>query len=98
MRIKAISLAAICFGGMFTTMPAQAWEPSKPIEIIVPAGTGGGADQMARVMQGIITKHNLSKQSVVVINKSGGAGGEGLPCRIFSPLRSRPEFLSAGRI
>ena len=32
---------------------------------------------MARVMQGIITKHNLSKQSVVVINKSGGAGGEG---------------------
>jgi tripartite-type tricarboxylate transporter receptor subunit TctC len=32
---------------------------------------------MSRVMQGIITKHNLSKQSVVVINQSGGAGGEG---------------------
>ena len=59
------------------SVPAQAWEPTKPIEIIVPAGTGGGADQMARVMQGIITKHNLSKQSVVVINQSGGAGGEG---------------------
>ena len=77
MRTKALSLAAICVGGMFAAMPAQAWEPTKPIEIIVPAGTGGGADQMARVMQGIITKHNLSKQSVVVINKSGGAGGEG---------------------
>ena len=77
MRTKALSLAAICVGGMFSAMPAQAWEPTKPIEIIVPAGTGGGADQMARVMQGIITKHNLSKQSVVVINKSGGAGGEG---------------------
>jgi len=59
------------------TVPAHAWEPSKPIEIVVPAGTGGGADQMARAVQGIITKHNLSKQSVVVINKSGGAGGEG---------------------
>jgi tripartite-type tricarboxylate transporter receptor subunit TctC len=57
--------------------PARAWEPTKPIEIIVPAGTGGGADQMARAVQGIITKHNLSKQSVVVVNKSGGAGGEG---------------------
>jgi tripartite-type tricarboxylate transporter receptor subunit TctC len=56
---------------------ANAWEPTHPIEIIVPAGTGGGADQMARTMQGIIAKHNLSKQSVVVINKSGGAGGEG---------------------
>jgi tripartite-type tricarboxylate transporter receptor subunit TctC len=56
---------------------ANAWEPTKAIEIIVPAGTGGGADQMARAVQGIITKHNLSKQSVVVVNKSGGAGGEG---------------------
>src|SRR5262249_21138816 len=27
--------------------PARAaWEPTKPIEFIVPAGTGGGADQM----------------------------------------------------
>ena len=70
---------AACVGGAFalSTAPARAWEPTHPIEIIVPAGTGGGADQMARTMQGIITKHNLSKQSVVVINKSGGAGGEG---------------------
>ncbi len=71
--------AAACVGGALalSSIPANAWEPSHPIEIIVPAGTGGGADQMARVMQGIITKHNLSKQSVVVINQSGGAGGEG---------------------
>jgi tripartite-type tricarboxylate transporter receptor subunit TctC len=70
---------AVGMAGSFAlaTAPAQAWEPSKPIEIIVPAGTGGGADQMARTVQGIIAKHNLSKQSVVVINKSGGAGGEG---------------------
>jgi putative tricarboxylic transport membrane protein len=54
-----------------------AWEPNRPVEIIVPAGTGGGADQMARVIQGIVTKHSLMKQSMVVINKAGGAGGEG---------------------
>ena len=77
---KVLSLgAAACVGGVLalSSAPANAWEPTHPIEIIVPAGTGGGADQMARVMQGIITKHSLSKQSVVVINKSGGAGGEG---------------------
>src|SRR6516165_1661818 len=75
---KRLSLIAACLGGAVAlSMPANAWEPTKPIEIIVPAGTGGGADQMARVMQGIIPKHNLSKQSVVVINQSGGAGGEG---------------------
>ncbi|HYM98100.1 MAG TPA: hypothetical protein VET25_00015, partial [Aestuariivirgaceae bacterium] len=27
---------------------AQSWEPTKPIQFIIPAGTGGGADQMAR--------------------------------------------------
>src|SRR5689334_7108086 len=56
---------------------AVAWEPSKPVEFIVPAGTGGGADQMARLLQGVISKNNLMKQPLIVVNKSGGAGAEG---------------------
>jgi putative tricarboxylic transport membrane protein len=56
---------------------AQAWEPSKPVEFIVPAGTGGGADQMARFIQGMVAKHRLMNQPLVVVNKSGGAGAEG---------------------
>jgi len=76
---KILISGAACLGSAlaFSATPAAAWEPTHPIEIIVPAGTGGGADQMARAVQGIVTKYNLSKQSVVVINKSGGAGGEG---------------------
>ena len=31
-----------------------------------PAGTGGGADQMARLIQGIVVKHNLMKEPLVV--------------------------------
>ena len=31
--------------------PAWAWEPTKPVEFVVPAGTGGGADQMARLVE-----------------------------------------------
>ncbi|MBI5277133.1 MAG: tripartite tricarboxylate transporter substrate binding protein [Burkholderiales bacterium] len=54
-----------------------AWEPTKPVEFVVPAGTGGGADQMARLIQGIVSKHNLMKQPLVVVNRSGGAGAEG---------------------
>jgi len=53
------------------------WEPTKTVEFIVPAGTGGGADQMARMIQGIVAKHNLMKQSMVVVNKAGGSGAEG---------------------
>ena len=58
-------------------MALAAWEPNKTVEFIVPAGTGGGADQMARFIQGIIAKHKLMKQPMVVINKAGGAGAEG---------------------
>lgn len=58
--------------------PAQAaWEPTKPVEFVVPAGTGGGADQMARLIQGVVIKHKLTKQPLIVVNKSGGAGAEG---------------------
>jgi tripartite-type tricarboxylate transporter receptor subunit TctC len=64
------------------TVPAApssvpAWEPSKPIEFVIPAGTGGGADQMARLIAGIAEKHKLSPRPIIVVNKSGGAGAEG---------------------
>jgi putative tricarboxylic transport membrane protein len=68
----------VSVGAAFAAIPARAaWEPTRPVEIVVPAGTGGGADQMARTIQGIVTKHNLMKQPLVVVNKAGGAGGEG---------------------
>ena len=57
--------------------PASAWEPTKAVTFVIPAGTGGGADQMARFIQGVVTKHKLMNQPIVVINKSGGAGAEG---------------------
>jgi putative tricarboxylic transport membrane protein len=72
-RATVASLSALA---MLGTAHA-AWEPSKPVEFVIPAGTGGGADQMARLIQGIIVKHKLMKESMVVVNKSGGAGAEG---------------------
>src|SRR5215207_466334 len=70
--------AALVLGSFLAPAPAlSAWEPNRPIEFIIPAGTGGGADIMARTIQGIVTKHSLTKQPMVVVNKAGGAGGEG---------------------
>ncbi|MFN5164862.1 MAG: Bug family tripartite tricarboxylate transporter substrate binding protein [Pseudomonadota bacterium] len=57
--------------------PVRAWEPTKAVEFIVPAGTGGGADQMARFIQGVVAKNGLMKQPIVVVNTGGGAGAEG---------------------
>ena len=72
-----VGLAAVAAIAATGAAPAGAWEPTRNVEFIVPAGTGGGADQMARVIQGIIAKHNLMKQSMIVVNKGGGAGAEG---------------------
>ncbi|HLQ90247.1 MAG TPA: tripartite tricarboxylate transporter substrate binding protein, partial [Xanthobacteraceae bacterium] len=60
-------------------VPAQAaWEPTKPIEIVVAAGAGGASDQMARMMQAAIQKNGLMKQPVVVSLKGGASGAEAL--------------------
>jgi putative tricarboxylic transport membrane protein len=71
---------AVCLGGAFalSSMSAQAaWKPTRTVEFIVPAGIGGGAGQMAQLIQGIVQKHKLMDTSMVVISKKGGSGAEG---------------------
>src|SRR6476660_2260831 len=58
--------------------PALAWEPTKPVEIVVAAGAGGASDQMARMMQAAIQKNGLMKAPVVVSLKGGASGAEAL--------------------
>jgi tripartite-type tricarboxylate transporter receptor subunit TctC len=75
---RALAAAGVAAGLAIAPFSAfAAWEPTKPVEFVVPAGTGGGADQMARFIQGVVAKNNLMKQPLIVVNKSGGAGAEG---------------------
>jgi tripartite-type tricarboxylate transporter receptor subunit TctC len=77
-NLRGATFAAVAAVAALSALPdaALAWEPTKPVEFIVPAGTGGGADQMARFIQGVVGKHQLMKQPMVVVNKGGGAGAE----------------------
>ena len=77
--LQRFSLAVVAAALLSTpALGWAAWQPTKTVEFIVPAGTGGGADQMARFIQGIVTKNKLmSSASMVVVNKGGGAGAEG---------------------
>ena len=45
-RTFAKGLAAALVAGIFGSMPALAWEPTKTVEFIVPAGTGGFRRQL----------------------------------------------------
>jgi tripartite-type tricarboxylate transporter receptor subunit TctC len=66
------------FAGASLSTASAAWEPTKPVEIVVAAGAGGASDQMARMMQAAIQKNSLMKQPMVVSLKGGASGAEAL--------------------
>ena len=63
--------------GMASTALAE-FQPKKPIQFVVMAGKGGGADKAVRFMQSIIAKHDMAPVPVTPINKPGGSGAEAL--------------------
>jgi len=72
----ASTLAAVLC--TLATPPAlAAWQPSQPITFVIPAGKGGGADQMAHEIATIVGKHNLAGQPFNVVNLASGAGAQG---------------------
>jgi putative tricarboxylic transport membrane protein len=75
MKLRTAALAAIPF---VATPALAAWEPTKPVEIVVAAGAGGASDQMARMMQAAVQKNKLMKQPMVVSLKGGASGAEAL--------------------
>ena len=71
-KIAAVGAAVLL------SSPALAWEPTKPVEIVVAAGAGGASDQMARMIQAAVQKNNLMKQPIVVSLKGAASGAEAL--------------------
>ena len=81
--MKAMKNLALAIGvsAAMSVAPAALsadWAPKKPVDFIIMAGKGGGADKMARLMQSVIEKHGLSSKPFVPINKPGGSGAEAL--------------------
>ncbi len=64
--------------GLFglSSWATAAWQPNRPVEWTVPAGTGGGADQQARLMAPLVEKYRLSPQPFIPVNRPAGAGAQ----------------------
>jgi putative tricarboxylic transport membrane protein len=75
MKQQWLAATAILAAGIGS---AAAWEPNKPVEIVVPFSAGGASDQMARTIQGIIQKQQFTKQPIIVVNKPAAGGAEGM--------------------
>src|SRR4026209_1921467 len=51
---------------------AHAQYPTRPIQLIVPWGAGGGTDATARIIAAVMEKD--LKQPINVVNRTGGSG------------------------
>ncbi|MDP5358621.1 MAG: tripartite tricarboxylate transporter substrate-binding protein, partial [Paracoccaceae bacterium] len=82
MNLTKRTLLGIVGASIFATAPIQAfaqdWQPRKPIDFVIMAGAGGGADQIARFIQAIAEQEDLTTRPLVPNNKGGGSGAEAL--------------------
>jgi tripartite-type tricarboxylate transporter receptor subunit TctC len=74
----ALGLGFATTGSGSALAGGHSWEPKKPVEFIVMAGKGGGADKAVRFIQNIIAKNKLSSKPFTPVNKPGGSGAEAL--------------------
>jgi tripartite-type tricarboxylate transporter receptor subunit TctC len=89
MRLTMQSFALISAVAIGTTLfigKAQAQGtsyPTRPIELIVPWGPGGGADQLARLVSKLLEP--MLGQGVPVVNVPGGTGATGMAKLLAAP-------------
>lgn len=80
--ISKRAFIALAGATLLATSPIQAlaegWQPRKPIDFVIMAGPGGGADQIARFIQSVAEQKDLTTRPLVPNNKGGGSGAEAL--------------------
>jgi tripartite-type tricarboxylate transporter receptor subunit TctC len=72
--ILGLFLAVTGAGTVADKNAEAAWQPTKPVEFVIMAGPGGGADIYARFISGLIEKNKLAPVPFVPVNRDGGAG------------------------
>lgn len=73
------AIALLLFAPTTATQPrAAGWQPTKPVQFIVMAGKGGGADQAVRFLVEVIAKQGLAQVPFEVVNIAGRSGGDAM--------------------
>jgi len=68
-------IAALAGLGVPAAAPlAQGYKPSRPVEVVVHTGPGGGSDVLARAVANMMEKEKLLPVRMQVANKTGGGG------------------------
>ncbi|MDB5751013.1 MAG: tripartite tricarboxylate transporter substrate binding protein [Ramlibacter sp.] len=70
-RLLVAALGVLAVAGATFPAAAQTW-PSRPVQLIVPWGAGGGTDATARIVASLLEKE--LGQPITVVNRTGGSG------------------------
>ncbi len=81
----AVAALVVAIPVVWSSAANAEWQPTKPVEFNVPAGTGGGADIMARYISPLFQKDKITDVPWIVVNRAGGAGAEG-----FMYMKGKP--------
>ncbi|MGY6412406.1 MAG: tripartite tricarboxylate transporter substrate binding protein [Alkalilacustris sp.] len=93
---RRAALGVTAAAALSAALPATAWadwSPSRPVEMVIMAGQGGGADRLARLFQSIIQQEGLSRLPFLPVNKGGGSGAEAL--RYLKDNEGNPHIIMA---
>jgi len=103
--IPALALLAAACGGAATPPAATgtgaataATYPTKTIDIMAPAATGGGFDTTARLVQRALTEEKLVSQNVTVSNVPGSGGVVGMSQLLKNSKGNSHALIVVGRV
>lgn len=74
LQLLASSIVAILAAFVAAPVLAQAWSPSRNVEIVVPNPPGGSNDKTARSLERLILAGKMLPVTLSISNKSGGGG------------------------
>lgn len=73
--LKSATVIAVAAAAALLSGPAAAeFKPTKPIEVVVHTGPGGGADVLGREIATLIDREKLAPVRMQIVNKTGGGG------------------------
>ena len=73
-RAFASLFTAALAAGTVSASAADAWQPSRSVEFVVPSGPGAALDTAARKMADLMQRSKLIAEPMVISNRSGAAG------------------------
>ncbi len=92
-RVLVLLLAVMMVFGLVAAGTAAEWKPTKPIEIVAPAGPGGGWDLLARTVKKALEEEKLVDQPIIITNMPGGGGATGWT--YLKGKKGQGEYLAA---